>query len=148
MSTKTLVKQGDFFPGVINDFFKPWNEWYENGATVWGDVSSIPSVNITENTKDFKVLVAAPGLEKNDFRIDVEGNMLTISSEKREEKEEKGEKYSRMEYDYAAFSRRFTLPDGVNKEKIEATYENGILQLVLPKSELAKTSTVKQIAIK
>jgi HSP20 family protein len=145
MLTKTLGKPVETMPAVFNDFFKPWTEWYENG---WGNTLSVPSVNVTESSGDFKVLVAAPGLKKNDFKIDVDGNMLTISSEKKEEKEEKGEKFSRKEYNYSSFSRKFTLPDGVNMEKIEAAYENGILQLLLPKTDVAKTNLVKHVAIK
>ena len=148
MTTKALAKSGEFVPAVLNDFFKPWNEWFENGGNFWGKPISVPAVNVTENTKDFKVSVAAPGLKKEDFKIDVDGNMLTISSETGEEKEEKDEKYTKKEYSYSAFSRSFTLPEGVNKEKIEAAYENGILRLVLPKSEDSKKISVKHVTVK
>jgi HSP20 family protein len=71
------------------------------------------------------VSLAAPGMKKEDFKIDVDGNMLTISSEKEETKEEKEKKFTRKEYNYSSFSRSFTLPDEVNKEKIDAKYEDG-----------------------
>jgi HSP20 family protein len=148
MTTKALIRSGESFPTVLNDFFKPWNEWFENGGNFWGKSISVPAVNVTENTKDFKVSVAAPGLKKEDFKIDVNGNMLTISSETGEEKEEKDEKYTKKEYSYSAFSRSFTLPEGVNKEKIDASYENGILRLVLPKSEESKKVSVKHVVVK
>lgn len=148
MSTKELAKKSEFFPAVINDFFKPWSEWYENMGFNWSKAMSAPSVNISEDSKDYKVSVAAPGLKKGDFKIDVEGNLLTISSEKKEEKEEKDEKFTRKEYSYSSFSRSFTMPDGVNKDKIEASYENGILELVLPKSKTEKTNPAKRIEIK
>jgi len=148
MATKALVRSGELFPTAFNDFFKPWNEWFENGGNFLGKPISVPAVNVTENTKDFKLSLAAPGLRKEDFKIDVDGNMLTISSETREEKEEKDEKYTKKEYSYSAFSRSFTLPEGVNKEKIEASYENGILRLVLPKSEESKKISVKHVAVK
>jgi HSP20 family protein len=74
--------------------------------------------------------------------------MLTISAESTEEKEEKDKTYTRKEYNFSSFSRSFTLPEGVNKEKIEASYENGILNLVLPKSEPGKKQTAKRIAVK
>jgi HSP20 family protein len=106
-------------------------------------------VNITENKEDYRVSVAAPGLKKSDFKIDVEGNMLTISSEKEESKEEKDARYTRKEYSYSSFNRSFALPEEVNREKIEATYEDGVLKVLLPKKEEVKKMAVsKHIAIK
>ena len=148
MSTKALAKQNEFLPSTFNDFFKPWNEWFDKPSNFWGKELTVPAVNVSENTKDFKVSVAAPGMKKDDFKIDVEGDMLTISAETKQEKEEKDEKYTRKEYNYSSFSRSFTLPETVNKEKIEATYENGVLQLVLPKTEETKKLTAKHIAVK
>ena len=145
MATKALIRSGEVFPTVFNDFFRPWNEWFENGGNLLGKPISVPAVNVTENTKDFKLSLAAPGLKKDDFKIDVDGNMLTISSETGEEKDEK---YTKKEYSYSAFSRSFTLPEGVNKEKIEAAYENGILRLVLPKSDESQKASVKHVAVK
>jgi HSP20 family protein len=95
MATKALIRSGELFPTVFNDFFRPWNEWFENGANFLGKPISVPAVNVTENAKDFKLSIAAPGLRKEDFKIDVDGNMLTISSETREEKEEKDESTQR-----------------------------------------------------
>ena len=96
------------------------------------------------------ISVAAPGLKKNDFHINVDGNMLTISAEKEETKEEKEEEnYTRKEYNYSSFSRSFTLPQEVNREKIEASYEDGVLKLVLPKKEEVKKAVAsKQIVVK
>jgi HSP20 family protein len=82
--------------------------------------------------------MAAPGLKKNDFNIDIEGNLLTISSEKEDTREEKDEPYTRKEYSYSSFSRSFTLPDEVNREKIDASYVDGVLHLILPKKDEAK----------
>lgn len=73
--------------------------------------------------------VAAPGMKKGDFKIDLDGNVLTISAETEQKKEEKGDKFSRQEYNYSSFSRSFNLPDAVNKDKIEAHYEDGVLKL-------------------
>jgi HSP20 family protein len=147
MSANSLVKR-DFLPASFNDFFRPWNEWFENGGNLWGGTLSAPAVNVVENTKDFRISVAAPGLKREDFRIETDDNMLTISAESTEEKEEKDKTYTRKEYNFSSFSRSFTLPEGVNKEKIEASYENGILNLVLPKSEPGKKQTAKRIAVK
>jgi HSP20 family protein len=148
MSTRSLIKAGEMFPTVFDDFFKPWNEWFDQG-NFWGKVMKVPAVNVTNNKDNFMVSLAAPGLKKEDFRIDVEGNILTISSEKEETKEEKDEKYTRKEYNYSSFSRSFTLPDEVKKEKIDAVYQDGVLKLTLPKNEeTRKASVAKHIAVK
>lgn len=149
MSTKELIRrnQGDLLnPLVFNDLFKPWNEWFDNDNLWTG--TTMPAVNVIENKNSYKVTLAAPGLKKDDFKVEVVDNMVTISSEKEENKEEKDEKYSRKEYNYSSFCRSFTLPKEVNKDKIEATYEGGILNLVIPKTAEAKVSSVKAIAVK
>lgn len=148
MSTKSLVKTGEMFPTVFEDFFKPWNEWFDNSG-LWGKVMKIPAVNVTDNKDNYLVSIAAPGMKKNDFKIDIEGNMLSISCEKEETKEEKEKKYTRKEYSYSSFSRSFTLPDNVTKNKIEATYEDGVLNLRLPKSvESKKAADIQHISVK
>jgi HSP20 family protein len=147
MSTKSLVKSGETFPGVFEDFFKPWNDWFS--GNLWGKMTQVPAVNVTDNKDNFQVSLAAPGLKKDDFRIDVDGNLLTISSEKEENKEDKTEKFTRKEYNYSSFSRSFSLPDEVIKEKIDAEYKDGILKLTLPKKEEAvKATGTKHIAVK
>src|SRR5688572_31087808 len=104
MSTKSLVKPSEMFPTVFEDLFKPWNEWFDNGG-LWGRIMKVPSVNVTEGKDSYIVSLAAPGMKKNDFKIDIEGNMLSISCEKKETKEEKEKKYTRKEYSYSSFSR-------------------------------------------
>ena len=147
MGTQALSKTGERTPSVFDDFFKPWNEWFDNGG-LWGKVMNVPAVNITEQKNDYLVSLAAPGLKKEDFKIDVDGNMLTISSEKEETKEEKDKRFTRKEYNYSSFSRSFTLPEEINKEKIEAKYEDGVLKISLPRKEEAKKPAAKQIAVK
>ncbi len=147
MGTQALTKTTERMPTVFDDFFRPWNEWFDNGG-LWGRVMNIPAVNITENKDEYKVALAVPGMKKDDFKIDVDGNMLTISSEKEENKEEKDKKFTRKEYNYASFSRSFTLPEEINKEKIEAKYEEGVLKLSLPRKEEAKKNIAKHIAVK
>jgi HSP20 family protein len=148
MGTQALAKASERMPTVFDDFFKPWNEWFENGGSLWGRVMSVPPVNITENKNDYMVSLAVPGMKKDDFKIDVDGNMLTISSEKEETKEEEDKKFTRKEYNYSSFSRSFTLPDEVNQEKIEARYDDGVLKLILPRREETKKVSAKQIAVK
>ena len=147
MATQGLIKTGERMSSVFDDFFKPWNEWFDNGG-LWGRTMQVPAVNITEQKDDYLVSLAVPGLKKDDFKIDVEGNMLTISSEKEETKEEKDKKFTRKEYNYSSFSRSFSLPEEINKEKIEASYEDGVLKISLPRKEEAKKSTAKHIAVK
>ena len=148
MSTQSLAKTSERVPALFDDFFKPWNEWFGNEENLWRRVLTVPQVNITENKDEYMVSLAAPGMKKDDFKIDVNGNMLTISSEKEENKEEKDKKFTRREYSYSSFSRSFTLPDEVNKEKIEARYEDGVLKLSLPRKEDVKKNLTKSISVK
>ena len=148
MSTRSLAKSTGMIPALFDDFFKPWNEWFDNNNLARRPLT-MPAVNITEDDQQYNIKVAAPGLKKNDFKIDMDGNMLTISAETEEQKEEKDGKFTRQEYNYSSFARSFTLPEDVNREAIDAHYENGELQLVLPKREEAKKAAAKkQIAVK
>ena len=150
MPTRSLIKP-TLSPSLFNDFLKPWNEWFDDSR-----VNSMPAVNITENSNHYIVSLAAPGLKKDDFKIDIDGNMLTISAEKEEKKEEeeekkeeKDEKITRKEYSYSSFSRTFTLPEDVKQDAIDARYEEGVLNIRLPRKEDAKKTTAfKRIAVK
>lgn len=149
MGTLELSKAIERMPFVFDDYFKPWNEWFDKSNTnLWGRAMTMPAVNITEHKDEYLVALAVPGMKKDDFKIDVDGNMLTISSEMEESKEEKDKKFTRKEYNYSSFSRSFTLPEEINKEKIDAKYENGILKISLPRKEEAKKLTAKHIAVK
>ncbi len=147
MGTQALAKLADRMPTVFDELFKPWNEWFDNGGTLARSLN-VPAVNITEQKDEYNVSLAVPGMKKDDFKIDVDGNMLTISCEKEENKEEKDKKFTRKEYNYSSFSRSFTLPEEINKEKIEAKYDNGVLNISLPRKEEAKKLSAKQIAVK
>jgi HSP20 family protein len=108
---------------------------------------SVPAVNITENNEEFRIDVAAPGLNKDDFKINLENNVLTVSSEKEEKNEGNDERVMRREFSYCAFKRSFTLPVTVNSEKIRASHKDGILQIVIPKKEEAKEKPAREIRI-
>jgi HSP20 family protein len=108
---------------------------------------TLPAVNITESKEDYRIEVAAPGLNKDDFKINLENNLLTVSSEKEEKSEEKEERIMRREFSYCSFSRSFTLPQTVNSEKIKATHKDGILQVIIPKKEEAKEKPLREIKI-
>jgi HSP20 family protein len=144
------MRRSDFLPAwanFVNDFFNSdFSDWsnrhYSNTNT------TLPAVNIKENADAFIVEMAAPGMAKEDFKIELNNDLLTISSEKRNENETKeGETYTRLEYSYQSFSRSFTLPKTVEAEKISAKYENGVLHIEIPKKEEARPKPVKQIAI-
>jgi HSP20 family protein len=150
MSTQALTKTGSRLPAIFDDFFRPWNEWFDgdNGMPLWPRAITIPAVNISENKDAYLLSLAVPGMKKEDFVVKTDGNMLTISSEK-ETMEEKNDKYTRKEYSYSSFSRSFTLPEDVNRDKVAAIYEEGVLKVTLPRKEEAKAQArEKSIVVK
>ncbi|WP_343485747.1 Hsp20/alpha crystallin family protein [Allomuricauda sp. d1] len=139
----SLVKRNNLlFPSLMNDFFKP--DWF--GGMDNFD-SNLPAVNIKENEKDFKLELAIPGFKKDDFNVEVDNNVLTISSELKSEDETKEENYTRREFSYSSFKRAFTLPETVDEDNINANYEDGILTLKLPKKEEALPKPKRMIEI-
>ncbi len=135
------------FAKVVNDIFnEDFVKNLDENLSVWN--GSQPAVNVKEDADGFALALAAPGYGKEDIEIKIEENVLTISSEKKEENTEKeGEKFTRKEFKYAAFKRTFTLPDTVDAAKIAANYENGILNISIPKKEEAKPLPPRTIAI-
>ena len=129
-----------FFEGELMD----WNTWNFAGSN-----ETLPAVNVMENENEYMIEVAAPGLKKNDFKINYENGRLTISSERKEEKEEKSKgKLTRCEFSYQSFQRSFSVPENiVNAEKISAKYEEGILHVALPKREEVRPKPAKEIKI-
>jgi len=106
-----------------------------------------PFVNVAENDKEYRLELAVPGFTKDDFNLDVDHHVLTISGEKKNETKEEKENYTRREFSYASFKRSFTLPETVNGENIAASYENGILRVQLPKKVEEKKENKKTIKI-
>lgn len=104
-------------------------------------MNRVPSVNISETPDDFRLELAAPGLEKSDFKINLEQKILTISVEKQEQDESRESNYTKREFSYTAFKRSFNLPDIADSENIRAEYNNGLLRVVIPKREDAKVRT-------
>lgn len=141
---RSLIRSSLFRPSILEDMIRPWNEWLDDR---WPFASHTPAMNVRERDDSFEITVAAPGLEKSDFKIDVNGTLLTVSVEKDQKKEEKEEGYSRREYSYTSFSRTFTLPENINKNKIDATYINGELRLILPKTEEARKELHQKISV-
>jgi len=148
MSTKDLTRREETLPSVFHDFFKPWDKWFDTNGGSLARMLTVPAVNITEKQDHYEISLGVPGMKKNDFNIDVEGNMLTISAETEEEREKKDERHTRREFNYTSFSRSFTLPEGVVRDKIDASYENGMLKLVVPKTEEARKPASKHIPVK
>ncbi|MBI5856307.1 MAG: Hsp20/alpha crystallin family protein [Sphingobacteriales bacterium] len=148
METKAVDKPRTSWPtlfdsGWMEKFFNaPLDEFFN-----FGKVMNVPAVNVTETEKDFRLSIAAPGLEKKDFKVDAFDDMLTISAEKeREEKEEK-DRYNRREYNYSSWSRSFTLPENCDFGKINAEYKNGELKIFIPKKEVKEPKKVKNISV-
>ncbi|MFN8294504.1 MAG: Hsp20/alpha crystallin family protein [Chitinophagales bacterium] len=113
------------------------NEWYRTS----------PLVNIKETSKDYTIEMAIPGFSKENFTLKVEENTLTISAVTQEEKQTEGEKYTRKEFQYQAFTRNFALPKKIDATQIAAAYENGILKVTLPKPEDEKPKGAVEISI-
>ena len=143
MSTNALTKRTTMFPSFASDFFNPWNNWFDNG---FEKTLSIPAVNIAETDTQYNVSIAVPGMKKDDFKIHVDGDMLTISAEKEENKEENDKQYNRREYSHNSFTRSFRLPDNAKDDSINAHYEDGVLVLTIPKSKKQVKAT-KEIKI-
>ncbi|RLJ80615.1 Hsp20/alpha crystallin family protein [Pedobacter alluvionis] len=144
----TLVK---FNPEKKNSSLLPgFNDIFESvlGDTFFNDrrLSTVPAVNISESNEEYHIELAAPGLRKEDFKVSVERDMLSISTEQRTENNTEGKIYNRREYSYSAFTRSFTLPESANVEQIQAAYTDGVLKLNIPKKEEAK-AIARQIEI-
>ncbi len=135
------------FPALFDDFFgRELFNWGNNNYSATS--TTVPSVNIRETGDNFEVEMAAPGMDKQDFKIELDGNTLTISSKKEYNQESEQEGYSRREFSYQSFQRSFVLPkDVVDVEQITAKYENGLLHLTIPKQEKAKQKAPRLIEI-
>jgi HSP20 family protein len=145
-----LRRQQPSWPSLFEDAF--FKDFFDAAPKSFGNVTkSVPAVNVKETDTAFKVEVAAPGVKKEDFRINVEEDMLTISTEAQQEHEEKDKegRYTKREFSYQSFSRSFSLnPDHVDVEHISANYEDGILHLNIPKKTKEELKVKKSIEVK
>lgn len=152
MSQLTIPRR-NMFPSWTTDlfntekFFTPGFMGFDSDFPSMDFANRMPSVNITENEKDFMIEMAAPGLERKDFKVEVENGILFIRSEKKEEKKEETKNFTRKEFSFNSFSRSFTLPENCLPENIIARYDNGILFITLPKKEMTFTKPVKEIKV-
>lgn len=127
-----------WMPNLFDDDFFP---------VLNGNRSSMPAVNVREDDKKYLLDLAIPGIDKKDLKIDIEDEVLTISSETKDEHEENTDGYKRKEFSYSSFCRSFEIPENVNKDKIEAAYKDGILSVTLPKAEEEKNKLSRQVNI-
>lgn len=143
----SLIKFSNQFPDLFDRFFD--NDLFDWSNRNYSSTNTtLPSVNVKEDPNGFEVEMAAPGFEKTDFRVSLNKNLLTISSERKVENEtNEGQRFTRREFSYQSFSRSFTLPEVVQQDDITAKYENGILKVRIPKKEDAKPKPPKQIEI-
>lgn len=136
--------------GLIRPFRSMVSDIFDNDSFLEGgffDRESIPAVNVKETDDNFQIELAAPGMKKKDFKVDVKNGVLNISAENEESNEEKEENYTRKEFSYTSFNRSFTLPESINNEDIHAKYNEGVLTLTLAKKEEEKKQLAKEIAI-
>lgn len=149
---KTLVRQNatlfPSLPSLIEDFFN--RDWADSTLANRTYSSTLPAVNVRETNEDFIIDVAAPGMKRDEFKVELDNNVLTISSqlEEKQEHHDESRNYTRREFNYQHFQRSFTLPENkVEGEKITARYLDGILHITVPKKDEAKIKPVKQITI-
>jgi HSP20 family protein len=138
-----MITRRSYKPLTLSDFFN------EDFFPVMNrNTSSLPSVNIREDEKAFYLELAVPGMDKKDLRIEVKDDVLTISSEHKEERDQDLEGYRRREFSYSSFCRSFYLPEDVNGEKIGASYKDGILNVEIPKlEEEKKKEKIRSVSI-
>jgi HSP20 family protein len=132
----------NFFPSIMEEFFRP--DWI--GGMQQTNLS-VPPVNIRETDMTFEVELSAPGKAKENFNIELDNDMLTISSEQKSENTSEDGKFTRREFSHSSFRRSFTLPETVKEDEIKASYENGILKITLPKREEALPKPKRMIDI-
>ena len=152
----SVPKNGSLVNNNSNLNFPTWSNWLDDifnrdlpsvFTSNFNKGITLPQVNIKETADAYIVEMAVPGLKKSDFHIDLDNQLLSISTEIKEENEQKDANYTRREYGYSSFKRTFTLPETVNEEKINATYKDGILSILLPKKEEAKQKPARTIQI-
>jgi HSP20 family protein len=138
-------------PMITRRSYKPflWSGLFDDDffPLVSNRNTSMPPVNIREDEKKFTLDLAVPGIDKKDLKIEINEDVITISSEHKEEKEETRDDFKRREFSYSSFCRSFYLPENVNKDKIEANYKYGILTVELPKETEEKAKLSRQVKI-
>jgi HSP20 family protein len=140
---KLAHRTNQWLPTLIDEMF---HNDFVGGRTM--PASKVPAVNISETDTGFALEMVVPGFAKEDLKLEVDNDILTISSEVEKENSEKSEQFTRKEYVISSFSRSFNLPESVNQDKIDAEYNNGILSIQLPKKEEALPQPKRLISLK
>ena len=129
----------NYFENFLN---RDFDDFFGNSIS-----RKIPAANVVENENDFRIEIAAPGLAKDDFKINLENNLITIEASKENKQEEHDERYTRKEFCYNSFRRSFTLPNTIEHDRIDAKYQDGILHIIIPKKEEAKKKPAREISV-
>lgn len=138
------------FPFLRNDFLTNrsfTSDLFDFDDAFFNGRMNVPPVNIAETHDQFRLELSVPGMNKDDFKVDIEQGILTISSEREEEHTENSKEYKRQEFSYSSFSRSFTLPDNADENKINAKYDNGVLQVTINKKDVSLSQPKKQIKV-
>ena len=139
-------RRGDWLPAfnnMVENFFND-EDFFNN----WKVATTVPAVNVIETDTGYNLELAAPGMQKEDFKVEIKNGMLTISAATKKETEEKKENYARREFSYSAFSRAFHLPENAVTEQVKAIYTDGVSKLTLPKTLVSKSEEpVKKITV-
>ncbi|TVR82803.1 MAG: Hsp20/alpha crystallin family protein [Chitinophagaceae bacterium] len=143
----TLLKWKSQEPTISNPLSRYFEDFFDRDLLADNFRNTLPSVNVAENEDEFRLEIAAPGFTKDNFNMELEENVLTLSGELKKSESEKDENYTRREFQFSSFKRSFTLPDIVDADKISATYSDGILKVILPKKEEQKKLSKKSINI-
>lgn len=149
----SIAKKNGTLPSLLSDFFSPAallnRDFFDLDSDLFPTRLGInlPTANITETPKEYKVELAAPGLERKDFNVEVENHTLQISAEKKEEKKENDGEYSKREYSFNSFCRMFTLPNNIKEGDIDAKYEHGVLKVTIPKLKETAVKSAHKIAV-
>ncbi len=140
---KRNTSNSNFFPAIMEELFRP--DWM--GGTHQPNTTGVPPVNIRETDASYELELSAPGKTKEDFNIEIDNDLLTISSEQKSESTSEDGKFTRREFSYTSFRRSFTLPETVKDDSIQASYDAGILKISLPKREEALPKPKRMIDI-
>jgi HSP20 family protein len=146
------TKKNGGLPSLVSDFFGASlfdRDFFDLDSDLFPSRLGInvPTANVMETNKEFKLELAAPGLERKDFNVEIENHVLKISAEKEEEKSEKNGGYSRREYSFNSFSRSFSLPENVKEGSIDAKYENGVLKVSIPKEKETSVKPAQKVTV-
>ncbi len=148
------LKKNNGSHSVFSDLLKPMSWFNRDLFDFDSDLMpsrlgiNMPTANITEGPKEYKIDLAVPGLEQKDFNIEIENGTLRVSAEREEEKDASEDEFSRKEYSFNSFSRTFGLPENIDEGKIEAKYTRGVLKIIIPKVKETPAKPVHKIEVK